>query len=72
MSGSEKKIYMNSGANLQTPYETVKASIAHFDKDAPFVTTNKGTYKQRLFAGIAPVKMIIREVKKMFAPPIGR
>lgn len=60
------------GEERRPPYETVKASIAHFDKDAPFVTTNKGTYKQRLFAGIAPVKMIIREVKKMFAPPIGR
>lgn len=60
------------GEARRPPIEIVQASIAHFDKDKPFVTTNKGTYKQRLFAGIAPVKMIIREVKKMFAPPLGR
>ena len=60
------------GEERRPPIEIVKASIAQFDKDKPFVTTNKGTYKQRLFAGIAPVKMIIREVKRMFSPPIGR
>lgn len=60
------------GEARRPPTEIVKASIAQFNKDTPFVTTNKGTYKQRLFAGIAPVKMIVREVKKMFAPPLGR
>lgn len=60
------------GEERRPPIEIVKASLAKFDKDIPFVTTNKGTYKQRLFAGIAPVKMIIKEVKKMFAPPLGR
>ena len=61
-----------SGKKRRPPIEVVKASLAQFDSDKPFVTTNKGTYKQRLFAGIAPFKMIIREVKKMFAPPLGR
>lgn len=60
------------GEERRPPIEIVKASIAQFNNDRPFVTTNKGTYKQRLFAGIAPVKMIIREVKRMFAPPLGR
>lgn len=60
------------GEERRPPIEIVKASIAQFGKDKPFVTTNKGTYKQRLFAGIAPIKMIIREVKKMFLPPLGR
>jgi short-subunit dehydrogenase len=52
--------------------EIVNESLRHLDKNIPFVTTYKGTYKQRLFAGIAPIKMVIREVKKMFAPPLGR
>lgn len=60
------------GEIRRSPMEVVKASLHYLDQDIPFVTTSKGTYKQRLFAGIAPVKMIIREVKKMFAPPLGR
>lgn len=54
------------------PSEIVAESLRQLDKGVPFVTTNKGTYKQRLFAGIAPVTMIIREVKKMFQAPHGR
>lgn len=60
------------GEERRPASEIVDLSIASLTKDLPFVTTNKGTYKQRLFAGIAPVKMIIREVKKMFAAPAGR
>lgn len=60
------------GENRRSPVEVVRASLTQLKLDIPFVTTSKGTYKQRLFAGIAPVKMIIQEVKKMFAPPIGR
>lgn len=60
------------GEVRRSPIEVVKASLHQLNHDVPFVTTSKGTYKQRLFAGIAPVKMIIHEVKKMFAPPIGR
>lgn len=62
----------NLGEERRLPSEIVTSSLAQFDHDNPFVTNSKGTYKQRLFAGIAPVKMIIREVKKMFAPPLGR
>lgn len=60
------------GENRLLPVEVVNKSLNHLAKDIPFVTTSKGTYKQRLFAGIAPIRMIIREVKKMFAPPLGR
>ena len=52
--------------------EIVEASLSALPSGVPFVTTNKGTYKQRVFAGVAPVKMIIREVKRMFAAPPGR
>lgn len=60
------------GEERRPPIEIVKASLENLNKDKPFVTTNKGTYKQRLFAGIAPIKMIVAEVKKMFLPPLGR
>jgi short-subunit dehydrogenase len=60
------------GEDRRPPSEVVAASLASLDADRPFVTTNKGTYKQRLFAGIAPIKMVVREVKKMFQAPPGR
>lgn len=60
------------GEERRPPSEIVIESLRQLGTDAPFVTTNKGTYKQRLFAGIAPVRMIIREVKKMFQAPPGR
>lgn len=60
------------GEERRPPSEVVTESLRQLEKDAPFVTNNKGTYKQRLFAGIAPVRMIIREVKKMFQAPPGR
>lgn len=52
--------------------EIVQESLAKLGQDVPFVTTNKGSYKQRVFSGVAPIKMVIREVKKMFAAPPGR
>lgn len=60
------------GEDRRPPTEVVAASLAALGADKPFVTTNKGTYKQRVFAGLAPVKMVIREVKRMFAAPPGR
>mgnify|MGYP003393756462 CR=1 FL=1 len=69
LGGSYKK---ESKTLRRHPKEIVLVSLSEMEKDTPFVTTNKGTYKQRLFAGIAPFKMIIGEVKKMFAPPLGR
>lgn len=60
------------GEDRCSPSKVVKESLRQLDKNTPLVTTSKGTYKQRLFAGIASTKMVIREVKKIFAPPIGR
>lgn len=60
------------GEERRPPSEVVTESLRQLENGAPFVTNNKGTYKQRLFAGIAPVGMIIREVKKMFQAPPGR
>jgi uncharacterized protein len=60
------------GEARRPPAEIVSESLRQLEGGAPFVTTNRGTYKQRLFAGIAPVGMVIREVKKMFQAPPGR
>lgn len=65
--------YMSElGEERRPPKEIVVESLRRLESGAPFVTTNKGTYKQRLFAGIAPMRMIIREVKRMFQAPPGR
>ena len=40
------------GAARRPPAEIVGESLRRLETGAPFVTTNKGTYKQRLFAGI--------------------
>ncbi|MDP1720346.1 MAG: SDR family NAD(P)-dependent oxidoreductase [Candidatus Nanopelagicaceae bacterium] len=52
-----------------TPADVVEAALRHLATDAPLAITAKGTYKQRLFAGLFPAKMVIREVAKMFKPP---
>ena len=59
------------GEDRRPPSEVVRASLEALATGKPFVTTNKGTYKQRVFAGVAPIGMIIKEVKRMFAPPAG-
>ena len=56
----------------RSPAEVVTASLRALESRAPFVTTNPGTYKQRAFAGLAPITLVIREVKKMFQAPPGR
>lgn len=52
-----------------TPYEMVHASLSKLDSGLPVISAAKGVWKQRMFAGLFPPKMIIREVAKMFMPP---
>ena len=49
--------------------DVVRASLAALERGVPVVNAAKGTYKQRVFAGLAPPAMVIREVGKMFKPP---
>ncbi|MDC0666189.1 SDR family NAD(P)-dependent oxidoreductase [Nannocystis radixulma] len=51
------------------PAEVVRASLVGLAEGSPVVVAAKGTYKQRVFAGLFPSKMVIREVGKMFKPP---
>ncbi|MDB5960851.1 MAG: hypothetical protein JWP59_2145 [Massilia sp.] len=52
------------------PGAVASASLAALAGGAPVVTVAKGIYKQRVFAGLAPSSMVIREVAKMFKPPV--
>lgn len=52
--------------------EVVRASLAALARGTAVVNVAKGTYKQRLFAGLFPASMVIREVGKMFKPPADK
>ena len=47
----------------------VQASIEGLNRGAALATNASGLWKQRLFAALAPPKMVVREVGKMFKPP---
>jgi uncharacterized protein len=51
------------------PGDVVRASLARLDSRHPVISSAKGIYKQRFFAGLFPPSMVIREVGKMFTPP---
>jgi short-subunit dehydrogenase len=51
------------------PADVVRASLAALERGMPVVNVAKGTFKQRLFAGLAPPALVIRAVGKMFKPP---
>ena len=58
----------NVGARVP-PRGVVADSLASLERGDPVVWSARGTFKQRLFAGLAPPRMVIREVAKMFKPP---
>ncbi len=47
----------------------VLASLEALERGDPLATNAVGLWKQRLFAGLAPPRMVLREVAKMFKPP---
>jgi short-subunit dehydrogenase len=64
--------YESALLERRPPMEAVQAALAHLGEGQPVVTTAKGVWKQRLFAGLFPPKMVVREVAKMFKPPSGK
>jgi uncharacterized protein len=64
--------YGSAVVKRDSPADVVRASLAGLERDVPVVNAAKGTYKQRVFAGLAPHAMVIREVGKMFKPPEGK
>jgi hypothetical protein len=61
--------YQSAVQHRGTPQEVVQASLAHLAKGAPVATHARGTYKQRLFAGLFPPAIVISAVARMFQPP---
>lgn len=65
--------YKSALAELRRPPEEIVAlSLSILDGKTPFVTSAKGTYKQRVFTGLFPIKFVLKTVAKMFYPPEGR
>jgi len=61
----------SAGAGVQrgSAADVVRASIDGLNRGAAVATNASGIWKQRLFAGLAPPAMVVREVAKMFKPP---
>ncbi len=51
------------------PEEVVAACLANLDTERPLAGNAKGLYKQRMFAGLFPVRTVLAMVAKMFKPP---
>lgn len=60
--------YASAVPKRGAPAEVVRTALAHLGQDTPVVTHAKGTYKQRLFAALAPPKTVIQAVARMFQP----
>lgn len=56
------------GTERRPPQEVVRASLAYLGADRPVVTTARGIFRQRLFAGLFPVKFVVRTIRSMFQP----
>ena len=63
--------YVSAVSTRGSPHDVVRVALAHLEKDIPVVSTVRGTYKQRVFAALAPPKMVIKTVGRMFQPPDG-
>jgi short-subunit dehydrogenase len=63
--------YQSAVVKRGAPADVVRVALAHLGKDRPVVSSVKGTYKQRLFAALAPPKLVIETVARMFQPPAG-
>jgi short-subunit dehydrogenase len=61
--------YESALTKRDPPEKAVTASLAGLAHGKPVVVSAKGTFKQRIFAGLFPSSMVIREVGKMFKPP---
>ena len=50
------------------PADVVKQSLLRLGDKSPVVVTTRGTYRQRIFAGLFPPKTVIATVARMFNP----
>lgn len=55
-----------------SPAKVAQDSILALESGAPVALNARGTFKQRLFAGLFPPRIVITQVARMFRPPDGR
>lgn len=61
--------YASAVAERHSPAQAVRAALTHLTHDGPLTLSAQGVWKQRLFAGLFPPRVVVREVAKMFRPP---
>jgi short-subunit dehydrogenase len=61
--------YESSLTTRRPASQVVRDSLEALRNESPVALSAKGTYVQRLFAGLCPPAMVIREVAKRFSPP---
>ncbi len=61
--------YASAVRERHAPSEAVSAALKRLERDGPMVSSARGTFKQRVFAGCFPPRFVVREVGKMFRPP---
>lgn len=61
--------YASALTTRDPPAKVVRDSLAHLATAAPLALSARGTLVQRLFAGLFPARIVIREVGRRFTPP---
>lgn len=64
--------YPSAITSRGVPAEVVRDSLLALERETPVALNARGTFKQRLFAGLFSPRFVIGEVEKMFRPPAGR
>ncbi len=59
------------GARRDPPAKAVDASLRAFAGEHPLAVSAGGTFTQRLFAALAPTRILLAKVGGMFRPPAG-
>lgn len=66
---SKAGAYESSVVKKDSVKKVVETSLSNLASGNPVIVATKGTYMQRVFAGLFPPKFVIKEVSKMFKPP---
>jgi hypothetical protein len=61
--------YASALERRASPADVVRASFAAFAGQEPLATSAPRIWLQRLFAGVAPIRVVVRKVGAMFTPP---
>lgn len=64
--------YASAIVTRGSPVKVAQDSILALERGIPVALNARGTFKQRLFAGLFPARFVIAQVEKMFRPPTGR